>query len=516
MRGWRWRWGALVAVTALLWIGCDGQAGDDDDAADDDAADDDDVMDDDDDTGDDDTGEFGDPIEQLDTYDGPEFAELLEAVTWGDRIAFCSGVQGLNLYDAADPEDLQVLDGSIGFDVGSQAYPRCQHLAVDEDGDRIYVAAHSDQTQTTAFIAVMDASDPTAVAQVGALELEEEAEGLAVSGDLLLVAAHGDGLLVFERGDGGDLTELTRVGGFGNAWSVRAANDLAYVPDGDGALAVVDISDPAAAAMVGSLELPGAPRHVALDGDRAVVALGGGGFALVSLEDREQPLLLEVEDTPGSALEVAWGDDAVYVADWNDIRVYDLSDRDDARLVGREPLPQGAGPDSRTLGIAGRGDVIFSSNWTAMVSYRYHPGLEAPDLVSSGLDVLLPAAGPGNPGEGGVTLSNHGTRDLELEGVTLDPGLSVSGLPEVLEAGDDAWLTITLEPDDTAEYTGTVAVLSNDPDQPALELTVRANGSGTGIGDDLSHLSFVDRDGAVVDLAALEGSVVFLDYFATF
>ncbi|MDP7115110.1 MAG: hypothetical protein QGH45_24260 [Myxococcota bacterium] len=113
----------------------------------------------------------------------------------------------------------------------------------------------------------------------------------------------------------------------------------------------LDIADPSGPAEVGRLDLPGSPRDVALDGDRAFVALGSDGLALVSLDDPEAPALIEVEDTPGSALAVDWGGTAngIYVGDWNDIRVFDLTDRDDARLIGREPLNLGSGSDSRTL-----------------------------------------------------------------------------------------------------------------------------------------------------------------------
>ncbi len=525
---------ALFAVFVLLAQGCAGnddgfstdddddtQGDDDDDTQGDDDDDDDTQGDDDDDTqGDDDDDtvtQWGDPVEHLASLSGQTFQEMLEVVTWGDRVAFCSALGGLQLYEAADPENPQLLD-AVMFDVQGQESPRCQHLAVDEVEERIYVAAHADQTQLDGFLAVFDASDPNDLVQLGLHIRQDEVEGIAVADGLLLVAAHSAGLHLYERGDGAYLAPLHEVGGIGNAWTVHVAGDLAYVTDGDGQLVVVDFADPGAAAVVGGLELPGTPRHLDLDGDRAAVALGSAGIALVSLDDPRAPQLIEVEDTPGSALSVAVGDAAIYVADWNDIRVFDLANRDDAIGIGHEPLPldMGGGTDSRTLGIAGRDDIILSSNWTEMVAYRYHADRSAPDIYPAAMLLALPDAAPGAPGVGGVSLYNHGTETLEITGVDAPPDVTVDALPSTLEPGESAWITVSVEPAMGGMYLGEFTILSNDPDQPELTLSLQANGAGLNVGDDVTHLNFVTRGGDFVDLAQLSGFVVLLDYFATF
>ncbi len=521
-------WTALLGVALLgggvLVAGCprtDAAAVDDDDtAADDDTADDDTAADDDtgdDDSGDDDdSGPWEDPVEVLDDWDGPTFAELLEVEAWGDWIVFCSGVQGLQLWDAADPTHLDFL-AETDFS-GTGAFPRCQHVAPEPNGSRVYVATHLDSTQPFSFLAVIDASDPTSLDDVGFFPRDEEVEGLDVLGDHLLVTAHEEGLLVFARGGAGELTEVARLDGIGNVRDVRVAGDLAYVVDGDGGLVVIDVSDPEDPGEVGRLELPGSPRDVALDGDRAFVALGSAGLALVSLAVPEEPALLEVEDTPGSALAVDHGAaaDAIYVGDWNDLRIYDLSDRDDARLIGREPLETFGGTQSRTLGIAGRDDVIFSSNWTEMVSYRYHPGREAPDLVVTPPLLSMPDAGPGQPSSALLSLRNDGSKTLVLHGVEGPPELTVAPLPETLSVGESAYVLVTLEPGDDGLFTGLLSLDSNDPDQGSMRVEVIANTPGLGVGDPVPPVTFVDLGGELVDTAELAGEVYLLAYFATF
>jgi len=270
---------------------------------------------------------------------------------------------------------------------------------------------------------------------------------------------------------------------------------------------------------VGSVDLGGAAKDQAIDGDRAVVALGATGVALLSLEDPRQPVLIEIEDTPGSALAVDLGTAAAYVSDWNDIRVFDLSDRDDLVAIGREPLdPSNASTsaESRTLGIAARDDVIFSSNWTELVSYRYHADRRAPDLVVAPQSLWMADAAPGEPASAAMLLANHGTEPLTVHSVEGTSGITIGWTPDVIEPGQQGAVTVLLEPEDTAQYLGGVQILSDDPDQPDLDVLVRANGGGIGVGDSVAGMSFVRLDGGVIQLADLAGEVILLDYFATF
>ena len=459
---------------------------------------------------------WDDPITVLDRYDGPSFSELQDVEVDGDRVWFCSAVQGLNVYEAADPSALTRLD-QIAPSAGSPQYPRCQHLAVQ--GDRVYVTNRTNTISRDPFIAVFDASTPSDLSELGTLLLDDEPEGITVHGDLLLVAVHTH-LVVFQRGDGAELTELGRVDGLGNAWTVRAAGDLAYVADADGGLSVVDLADPAAPSLVVRLDLPGAVKDLELAGDRAVLAAGTAGVALVSLADPRAPVLVEIEDTPGSALGVALGDgDAVYVSDWNDLRVFDGLAAMDLRPVASEPLPEGGGAESRSLGLAARGDVLFSGNWTELVSYRYHPGRDAPDLNVSPRVAQLPP----DDADGArvlLTLSNWGREPLTLSATELgDRRLSVPDLEDglILPPGDVERVVLQLEAGVSESLESWVNIVSDDPDEGRKCVQVLANQDGIGVGEPAPDASFLGLDGATYRLSELtQQGPVLLAYFATF
>ncbi len=471
----------------------------------------------------DDLGELGraaawdDPVTVLDRYDGPSFSELADLEVAGDTLWFCTSVIGLQAYDISDPARLRKLD-DLAPSGGNQTYPRCQHLSVAEDG-RVYATNRSNSISRQSFVAVVDGRDPENLVELGALNTPDNVEGSAVVGDLLFVAAHEDGLIAYRRGEGAQLTELGRLqDGLSNAWTVRVRDGLAYVADGGGGISVVDVSDPAAMSHITSLELGGAVKDLELDGDRLWVAAGAAGLAVVDLAEPRAPALIELENTPGSALGVASGGDAVYVADWNDVRVFDVSDRSDARLVGQEPLHVASGDSSRTLGIAAKGETVFSGNWTELVAYRHHPGVSAPDLTVSPQRIALPDPDELGEARASAVLRNVGARALTISDLAADrSSLSFENLePGTLEPGEERTVTVLNESSSTAALDGWLAILSDDPDEPRKCLPVQGNNSGRTVGDSAPAASFVDLEGGEHRLEDLEGSPVFLAYFATF
>ncbi len=460
----------------------------------------------------------GDPIVVLDDYGGSSFAELLEVRTWGDRIAFCSGVQGLNLYDAEDAEDLVFLD-KVSFANSSFSYPRCQHLAIDEDREWIYVSAHADRMAPQPWIEVFDASSPTDLVSKWSGTFDENLEGMEVHGDLLVVAAHASGVLVFETSSDGSVEQIGQISvGLDNPWSVRSGpGDLVYVANGASGIAVLDLAQPAAPVLLTTLELEGTAKQLDIDGDRMFVALGSAGVGLVSIEDPRAPTLIEIEDTPGSALAVGFGAsaEAVFVSDWNDLRVFDLQGRDDLVLAGREPLSFGSGATTRSLGLAARDDVMFSSNWTEMVSYRYDPDVTAPDLFVTPDRLGLPDTAAGEMTWNVVSVQNHGTRTLSFDSVRASARLEVSDVPESLAPGERASVRIEWTPSNETAFNGDVTFKTDDPDQPDLVIGVFGNGAGITIGDTVSGLVFPTLDGGTLALDEHDGPVL-LAYFATF
>ena len=137
---------------------------------------------------------------------------------------------------------------------------------------------------------------------------------VAVQGDYAYVAAEA----AFTVIDISDPAFPAQVGSWdtpGIAFGVAAAGAYAYVADAEEGLRVIDISDPAAPVEVGSWDTPGCAHGVAVAGGYAYVADGYGGLRVIDISDPAAPVEVGFWDTPGEAQGVAVAGGYVYLAD---------------------------------------------------------------------------------------------------------------------------------------------------------------------------------------------------------
>ena len=502
-------------LLALLLAGCPTAVNDDDATADDDdAVDDDDAADDDDLTPSDEP--LGDPIVALDIL--PALEEVTDVEVVGDTAYFCSNSGGFAIADLSDPEDIALLVQS------GAAQPRCDHLALADD--LLYIAGHPAGPAPFAFFSVLDVSDPASPQVRWSEIVEANLEGLTVLGEHVLVAAHGDGIITWRR-DGGSLSEVARFAGLQNPFQLRARGDRLWVADGAGGLVTLDASDPTDLSELHRLELDGAAADLDLSGDLAAVALRGAGVALVDLSDPDAPALLDVQDTPGTALAVAFSGDGghLWVSDWRDLRLFEVVDGG-LRFVGREPLPFEVVPPpvddnlpNHSMGLAAWGDRALSSGWTEASTFQLVPGVASPDLLVEPQLVTLPRAESGDTVTSRAFLRNAGLKELTVSGASLQGagfGLSDVTLPIELAPGEDQPITLTYAASSGAPAAATLELSSDDFDQPQQRLTIEVNRPGFGVGDVVDDFTFLDLDGGPVQLSSLHDGPTLLAYFATF
>jgi len=209
-------------------------------------------------------------------------------------------VSGNRVYLADERACLQVIDVSnpaqpLRVGVGGY-YTRGIASGVAFSGAYAYVADR-DNTFFIFFagegLVVFDVSDPTNPVRVSSYDTEGSAQAVAVSENFAYVADSDAGLQII---DVRDPAKPFRVGGYatgGPAWHVAVSGRYAYVVWGwtgdaaeeyDRALDVIDISDPINPKRVGSYDIRGpAPRHVAVSGHSAYVAVGQAGLQIFEI-----------------------------------------------------------------------------------------------------------------------------------------------------------------------------------------------------------------------------------------
>ncbi len=456
-------------------------------------------------------GTYQDNFVQVARGPGSTFVEILEVRTAPNaQVLYCSAVQGLVALDATDPAN-PVLRYRVGSSLGSMQYPRCQHLAFTDSA--VYISNRGDEIQPTPFVTAFDTSTTPPKEGPSYTEAGLSVEGLAAEGNFLYAAVHKDGLRVLEN-TGAALTLRGSVTSLNNAWAVEANAGLLYVADGDGGVAIVDAQNPAAPVEVGRTTIEGTAQQIALDVStmHAYVSAGAAGMIVVDVSDPTSPVQVGRADTPGTTTQISLADGRAFVADWNDVRVYDIADPTQPQLIAVEAIPVESFP--RILGVGAAGNLAFAGEWTGLYVYDLSPEFSVPQIRVEAAELDVGNVLAGDTRVVATIVENEGPEPLvvsKVEGV----GLAVAAAPFELSAGEKIAIEVTLAGSDLP-MSGTLHLWSDDPDEPETVVTVVANSPTLGVGDVAPDVVLQLTTGGTWSLSEERGSVVLLSYFATF
>lgn len=210
--------------------------------------------------------------------------------------AYAGAFDELVIADVADPQAVVVRSRTgLGRPL----------IALDAAGDRLYALAGAEQED--AWFLVVDVADPAQPLLLGELLLGSGAgpSGLKAVGDIVYVTHPALGFGAVDVGaPATPLVHWTALPGVEprcvDARGARACVGGAGAAPGSGVLVCLDIADPAAAIVVGSLGLPAPAEDVQLARDTAAVAYaacGAAGLAVVSLETPALPALIAAVPT---------------------------------------------------------------------------------------------------------------------------------------------------------------------------------------------------------------------------
>ncbi len=473
-------------------------------------------------------GTFESPLVQLKRLQGQVGHLHVDEVRYraSDKKLFqCSYTFGV--MDASDPTKLRYLSENLKHAVPNDSRsPGCIHLAWD--GDIVYTT-HRGNLSNPTFVSGWNIAKPEKPVQIPVLqEPGESYEGIDVADGKVFVALRDNGLGVYSRDVATNV--LSRVGslsGLGSTWGVRVRGDKVFVTDILGGLSIVDVADPAAPTLVGKVAIPGVAKGLVVEGNIAYVAAGNAGLAVVDIADLTKPKVIAQVDTHGAAIRVAYSEGHVFVAAWNDARVYDVSKPESPRFIGAVRLTtEVAYPDdghppvtARTMGIAANGRDVFVGNWWVNYAFRLYPERVAPHIVLPETVNLLdfgPVAA-GATSSVKIPVENQGTAPLTLF-QNWASGTSFSVTPKQLRLapGQRGELTVQYKAAGTSKETGILYIRSDDPAEPVRTAFLTGNQPGVGIGKPLPETKATLLDGTEWSTSQASGKVMLLGYFATF
>ncbi len=441
-------------------------------------------------------GLAADPITALDALDLQRhvFAEVVDVAVDDDRgIAWAVGQGGLMAVDLRSPTGLDYL----GRTHVPATLDRFTAVTLGP-GTTVYA------TSRELGIYAVDGTDPRALPDPVGIA-EDEYGGMARVGDRLYATRHTGELVVFDISSPLALTERARIDGLANPWRPIAAGDRLYIADNTLGIGIVDISDPDAPALVGTVAAAGGVQDLALsaDGSALYAAVGGAGVETFSLADPDAPASLGTHALGASVISVATDGDQLWAVNQQDLVAFDVSTPAAPVGLNARRTPPWA------MAVTATGGRAYVGDWAWLEVYSA-AGAPVPLLDPSTPTLHVPDGGAtrtvqlANPGSVPLTLTDWGTDA---------PGVALSLDTTTVAPGAAATLTITAPP---GALDHSVCLASTDPDTPVQTIALQSqDADGRGVGIPAPDFSLLDLDGNVHRLSDQEGVPVVLVYFAT-
>lgn len=232
------------------------------------------------------------------------------AVAVAGSHAYLATSDGLRVVDILDPAE--------PVEIGSCAAGFAYDVAVA--GSSVYLVTQSK-------LKVVDVSDPASPFVAGELAFGNGtiAEAVAAAGPLALIAGGESGLHVVDASNPSAPVEIGALDTEGRAVDVAIAGSLALVGDDLGGLKLVDVSDPSTPAEIGAHEVLGWVSRIAAAGRYVYAGTWNGGVRVVDVANPSAPT--EVGDIPISAEDLTVVGTLLYVATGDvDLRILEVAE----------------------------------------------------------------------------------------------------------------------------------------------------------------------------------------------
>ncbi len=354
----------------------------------------------------------------------------------------------------------------------------------------------------------INAADPASMKLLGRLELEDAGD-LARAGSVLYVLTFSGSLAVVDVTPQAPASLLTEVPGLDTPWGIALSGDHAYIADNGLGVVVVDITTPTAPVIGASVETSGSALGVAVDDAHLVVAAGSAGVDIFSLADPAAPVFQANVDVGAAVVSVAVSGGTVWATTQESLAAIDVRAPAAPVLLNVESTPSWA------MGVYAEGSRAWVADWNDVRVYDVTPDSLAPDVQPARSEVYFAGSGVQL-----LSVHNRGGADATLSGMTSgDPRVTLGVDRLTVPPGETALLQVTFtdDTDGAVPLDASVCIASDDPDAPVQEIVVASESEGSSIliGEPAPDFVLPDLDGKLWTLSDHIGHPVVLVYFAT-
>ncbi len=202
---------------------------------------------------------------------------------------------------------------------------------------------------------VLDISNPISPLLLGGLNLENDAIGIDIDGNIAYIADWSKGLFVIDFSNPNVPIQLSELCLSSSIHGIDVADNYAYIASASG-MYIVDVNDPSEPILTSTFSYPTA-RGLYISGDYAFLAAGSGGLRIVDISNVSNPTLFSELPTEGNACDVCVSDNFVFIADFeNGVRIIDINDLSNPVELSLFEFSRGI------VDIEVSGDKVFTAN----------------------------------------------------------------------------------------------------------------------------------------------------------
>ncbi|WP_319524035.1 hypothetical protein [uncultured Desulfosarcina sp.] len=298
---------------------------------------------------------------------------------------------GTNVYVCDHEQGIQrVAGGGASYESPCEAI----NLYVDDDDYLYVVSGSASGNADDEGLRILDAYYAGNIGYEGFVETPGQAYGVFVDGDYAYVADGDQGLQIIDVSDKAS-PAIVGTCGTTSAQAVFVSGNYAYVADGSSGLRVIDASTKASPAISGSYDTSGTAYGVYVSGRYAYVADGDQGLQIIDVSDKSSPSVVGSYNTDGTARGVFVQNGYAYIADGtNGLVVLDVSDPTDPSKISA----WSTGTTAEALGVHVVGEYVYVAEGLGGAAIYYLTDEEP----------FEPTTPPSSGGGGGCFIANLG------------------------------------------------------------------------------------------------------------
>lgn len=277
-------------------------------------------------------------------YPTVDFAGTANGIFVLDDYAYiASGGSGLRIFDVADADNVVEISQFLQENGDSRAV-----FVVKEEGEG------DNPDQVIAYLAdgpnglsILDVSDPLQPILLGKYETDASVATVLVRSEIAYVADTEAGLVLLDVSQPSNPQRLGSFDTDGNPSGLFLTETRIFIADEERGLKIVSVEEPGEPAFVGLYDRPKRTNELLLHETTGYITDHQGYFWVFDIfEDPSQPITKRRYQTPGMALDLAFEQPRLYVADGpQGLTIYDTADlttpagsytfspQEDARLV---------------------------------------------------------------------------------------------------------------------------------------------------------------------------------------